>query len=105
MKELIFTKPSPVGEVRVILRIVRHILYFKYNQSPYMDQAIKSFEAKGVKFRKSAGWLEVDIFNNVTVAKLRDYEVDLEEDSDEAIEEKLGDFYLAQYIKSGFKLE
>ena len=104
MIELRFTKPSQLGEVKIVLRIVRHLLYFKYSHSDYAEQAIKQFRAKGIRFRKSPNWLEVDIFGDNKVVKIGDEEIDLEEDKDEAIEKKLSDFYVVQYVKSGFKM-
>ena len=104
MKQLTFTKPSQIGEVKVVMRIIRHLLYFKYSHNQHAEAAIKSFEAKGVKFRKGDGWLEVDIFGSNPIIKLGDYEIDLEEDKLEDIEQKLAEFYTVQYVKSGFKL-
>lgn len=104
MKELIFTKPSQMGEIKVILRIIKYLLYFKFNQTPYTEQIIRNFEAKGVKFRKSGGWLEVDLFSDNNLVKFGDYEIDLEEDTNEQIENKLAQFYTTQYIKNGFRM-
>lgn len=104
MKQLTFTKPSQIGEVKVVMRIIRHLLYFKYSHSQHAEAAIKSFEVKGVKFRKGNGWLEVNIFGDNNVVKLGDYEIDLEEDKQEDIENKLAEFYTLQYVKSGFRL-
>jgi len=105
MIELTFSKPSQIGEVKVVLRIIRHILYFKYTSSKEMEQMIRQFALKGVKFRKSNNWLEVDLFRDNTIGKFGDYEIDLEEDDADKIERKLAEFYTVQYIKMGFKLE
>lgn len=104
MKELILTKQSQMGEIKIVLRIIKHKLYFKYNIHQYSQQAIAQYKAKGVKIREGNGWLEVDIFGDNKEANIGEFLINLEEDSDEKIENQLRDFYLANYIKSGFKL-
>jgi hypothetical protein len=104
MKELHFSKDTPMGEVKVVLRIIRHLLYFRYSQSQMAEQAISQFESKGVKVRRGDGWIEVDFVGDRNSIKIGPYTIDLEEETNEQIETKLQDFYTNQFIKSGFKL-
>lgn len=105
MKELTLKKQTPQGEIKVVVRIISHLIYIKFNQNEYTEQILQDYKNKGIKIRKGLGWLEIDLFGDIKVAKLGDFEIDLEEDSIEQIEEKLSNFYLTQYIKSGFTLE
>lgn len=104
MKELKFKKDTQLGKIEVALRIIKYKLYFKFNNSQYAQQAISQYKSKGVKIRHSNNWIEVDIFGDNEEAKIGAYNFDLKNDSIEKIETQLRDFYLTQYIKSGFKL-
>ena len=104
-KELIFKKSTPMGEIKIVLRIIRSILYFKFSNSNEANQMISFLSQKGARFRKSANWLEVDLFGDLSEVKLGDFLFNLEEDNSEEIEDKLAKFYTIQYIKSGFALE
>lgn len=104
MRELKFIKETQLGKIIVNLRIIKNLLYFKYNETQYAKQVISQFKAKGVKIREGKNWIEVDLFGDNKEAKIGEYLIDLETDSQEKIEKNLEDFYLTQYIKSGFKL-
>lgn len=107
MKELKFEKPSQLGNVVIRMIIAGKVIFFKFNQTPQAEQVVKFYKERGAIIDKSANgeWIKVDIFSNRTesVVILGNEEIDLEEDSDEKIEEKLTNFYIVNYIKQGFR--
>ena len=107
MKELNFTQNTQMGNLKGILRIIGKNLYFKYNDHSYALQAIESMKKKGaiIEFGKDKEWIKVDIFANNMFIKLGEIYIDLEEDKDFDIEEKLAEFYIQQYKKMGFFVE
>lgn len=104
MKELILSKPSQIGEVKVVLRIIGKLLFFKYNQTKEAQQLINQFRARGVRIEESKEWIKVYLFVDKSgLIKIGDIEIDLDSEPEESIENKLAQFYAFQYIKQGFR--
>lgn len=107
MIERIFKKQTPLGEIKVVLRIIGKQIYFKFNNHQHTQQMVEKLKARGVGIRMGNGWMEVDLFKALgseSVLKLGNIEIDTEEDSLEVIENKLNKFYTASYIQQGFEL-
>lgn len=107
MRELTFKKPSPMGEVKIEMKIRGSLIYFKYSHSEHAESAIKNFKDKGleIRFDRNKEWIEVNLFKGIKSAKIGEFDIDLEKDKPEEIENKLAKFYTVQYIKSGFSIE
>ena len=105
MKEIRFKKASGQGNVDGICRISGKMIYFKYNDSNQARMVIEEFRKKGIKIKESRLWLQVDLLGENDSIKLGDSYIDIQEDSDEEIENKLFKFYKFQYEKLGFYIE
>ena len=110
MKEFKFSKQgTPMGDVNVFMRIIGRIIYFKFNQSQYAQQVIQQMRNKGaiINVGRHGEWVRCNIFSNpeLTLVKLGNREINLEEDTDEIVENKLAVFYTGMYSKSGFSLD
>ena len=106
MKELIFIQENPqMGKLKVVLRIVGRLLYFKFSDNQYSQGIISQLKAKGAEVIIRGGWVQINIFQGQEVIKLGEKEIVIEETSDEEFEVLLSDFYKIQYVKAGFKLE
>ena len=107
MKEILFSQVMQGKTIKGVLRIIREILYYKYNDSTYAQQALKEYEKKGVKVTFSArkDWIKVDLFSGHEIIKLRDKELVIEESTNEQIEEFLCNFYASEYKKLGYHVE
>lgn len=105
MKEFKFRKQTPQGNVDGICRISGKMIYFKYNDSNQARQVLDEFRKKGINIREGKGWIQVDLLGSNDSVQLGDSYIDIQEDSDEEIEEKLFKFYVAQYNKLGFYVD
>jgi len=106
MKQLIFIQENPqMGKLKVVLRIVGRLLYFKFSDNQYSQGIISQLKAKGAEITIRKGWVQINIFQGQEVIKLGEKEIVIEETSDEEFEVLLSDFYKIQYVKAGFKLE
>ena len=101
-KELKFIKMSNAGKIEITLRIIGKYLFFKYNDTAYSRQAVEHFKKSGLNIVEKGGWLKVDIFGDNTLVQLGTIEINLETEIDTEIEQKLADFYTAQYKLNGF---
>jgi len=106
MKQLIFIQENPqMGKLKVVLRIVGRLLYFKFSDNQYSQGIISQLKAKGAEITIRKGWVQINIFQGQEVIKLGEKEIVIEETSDEEFEVLLSDFYKIQYTKANFKLE
>ena len=106
MKQLIFIQENPqMGKLKVVLRIVGRLLYFKFSDNQYSQGIISQLKAKGAEITIRKGWVQINIFQGQEVIKLGEKEIVIEETSDEEFEVLLSDFYKIQYTNAKFKLE
>lgn len=106
MIELKFIQQNPqLGEVKVIMRIIGKIIYFKFNQSDYAEHIMKQMSERGAIILKARDWIRVNIFSNNEEIKIGNYEFNVNTTPEPEIERMLSEFYVAQYLKAGFTLE
>lgn len=105
MREIRYSQEgTQLGNVNGILRIGGRNLFFKANNNQYGDQVIAQLESRGAEIEKSIkGWVRVDMFRNQSLVRIGEKEFDVNETSDQEIEEILFNFYLIQFTKAGFK--
>jgi hypothetical protein len=103
MKQFIYKN----DKVKGVIRIIGKLLYFKVNNLQYSSQVISQLESKGAKIRVSprSSWIEANIFGDNKIVKISGKEIDLDNITNEEIEDFLYKFYLIQYTKAGFKCE
>ena len=104
MKELKAYQNNPqYGPMTIHIRIDGQIIYLKSSNTPQRNQMMTQLRQGGATIEESdAGWLKIDMFAIHTNAKLGTYEVDTEEETQEAIEEKLAKFYHSKYTEANF---
>lgn len=106
MKQLTFRQMNPqLGEINGVLRIIRKILYFKFNNNKYSEQVLNNLKSKGAIIVIGRKWIRINIFGDKEDVKLGEKEFNVKENSDEEMEEILFEFYKLQYKKVGFEVE
>jgi len=111
MKELLFEKlDSQAGQIKGILRVNGRIVYMKINSNQYTAQMISQLESKGAIINQGSGrnWIRINIFpyekiKDNSLVKIGGKEFDLNETSNEEVENLLIQFFTNQYTKAGFK--
>lgn len=104
-KEIIFEQRNPkLGLIKGVLRIVGRIIFLKFNNLKYSKDLISQMKLRGAKVVQGRNWIRVDMFHNKENVKLGNNEFNVKEKSDDEMELILYNFYLNQYIKSGFKI-
>ncbi len=98
-------KGTGAGDVQGILRIDGKILFYKFNDSQYAQQAISQMQSKGAIITLGRGWVRVNMFGQLTDVKLGNREFNVKETTDKEMEIILRDFYVENYAKSGFTTE
>ena len=93
------------GDVKGILRIDGKILFFKYSNNQYAQQAMAQMQAKGAIITPGRGWIRVNMFGQHEEVKMGNKTFNAQTISDEEVEPILRDFYIENYAKSGFKCE
>ena len=107
MKQINYSQKNPsLGNLKGILRIIGKTLYFKFNNNQHANQVIENLKSKGAVIEHSKnGWIYVDMFKDKTMVKLGNKEFDVEEKSNEDVEQILYEFYMIQFTKANFKCE
>lgn len=105
MRTIKFIQSSQMGMIDGLIRFVGRDIYIKVKNAQYLNQMITQLKNKGAKVIESKSWIKIDIFGDNQTAKLGEYIIDLEEDTNEQIEDKLCKFYAEQYKKGGFVVQ
>jgi hypothetical protein len=101
--ELKFKQNSAqLGEVKILMRIIGGLIYFKFNQTPYAESIIKQMTDRGANIQKVKDWIRVDMFFDKEDVRLGGVEFNIKTTSPEEIERILSEFYITQYLKAGF---
>lgn len=98
-------KGTGAGDVKGILRIDGKILFFKYNDNQYAQQAMAQMQSKGAIITPGRGWIRVNMFGVHEEVKLGGHVFNPQTISNEEVEIILRDFYIENYSKSGFICE
>ena len=107
MKQIRFLQSTAQGKVDGLMRFIGKDIFIKITNKQYLDAILNKLRAKGAIIQKGAHgeWIKIDIFKGEKFAKIGEFEMDLEEDSNKLIEENLAKFYIDQYRKGGFYVE
>ena len=107
MKALhIYKKGTPQGDVDIKMAIKGKLIAIKGKPNPTSLQFIAQYKAKGAVVQEKREGVVINIFPyGKTVFKLGSIEIDLEEDDDVAVENKLCQFYIDTFSKAGFEVE
>ena len=105
MKTIKFIQSTQMGMIDGLIRFIGRDIYLKIKNAQYLESSINQLKAKGAKVEQSKSWVKIDIFRDNQFVKLGEEEIDLEEDTNEEIENKLCRFYTQQYKKGGFVVQ
>jgi len=109
MKQFKATQNTPqYGPQSLILRFIDKLIFMKGNQesAKYVDKLISDFEKKGASVLKgNGGWIRIDIIKDNKFVKLGDIEIDLEEMSQDEIEQNLYKFFSKKYKEAKFLVQ
>ena len=108
MKSLhIFKKGTPQGDVDIKMAIKGKLIAIKgSSNNPTALQFIAQYKAKGAAVQEKRDGVVINIFpHGKTVFKLGSIQIDLEEDNDIVVENKLCQFYIDTFSKAGFEVE
>jgi len=99
-------KGTPQGDIDFRLAFQGKYIAVKGKSNPTAHQFIQQYQSKGAKVIEKRDGYVVNIFpDGKTVFKLGSVEIDLEEDSEEVVENKLCQFYIDTFSKAGFEVE
>ncbi len=106
MKQLKFNKKDPtMGDVSGILRVDGKILYFKFNQSEPAQNMIATTKAKGAIVTEGRKWIRINIFAENKEVILNKEQFNVDEKTDDEVEDILIRFYGEKYTQAGFECE
>jgi len=106
MKQLKFNKKDPnMGDVSGILRIDGKILYFKFNQSEQAQAIITSTKARGAIVTEGRKWIRINIFAENKEVILNKEQFNVDDKTDNEVEDILLRFYSEKYTQAGFECE
>ena len=94
-----------MGQIELFMRIIGKTLFLKTNNEQYSNSMLQNLSSKGAVIIRGRGWLRIEIIPKETpLAKLGDYEIDLNKDTPEQIEIKIANFFKEKYVQAGFTL-
>lgn len=106
MKEIIYSQVHPnLGVLRGVCRILGKFLYFKFNNTEQANNMIAQLEQRGALIEQAGGWIKVFMFTKGEIYKLGGIEFNINEKSEEEMEQILYNFYYNQFTRMGFKIE
>lgn len=106
MKQIIYTKPTPQGLIKGVLRVVGKYVFLKKNNNlTETNQLIDAYRKKGAIVKDARTWIQIDFIKENEVIRLGEKEVDLNETTKEELENFIYEFYLNQYKKKGFIIQ
>jgi len=105
MKELIAQQPTPQGMVKIHLRIMGKLLFFKFNKSEQALSLLEQMKAKGADIEQGDKWIKVNMFKNHTLVKLGGNEFDVTTIKQEDLEKILFNFYSDKYKEAHYKVK
>ena len=109
MKQFKATQNTPqYGPQALHIRFIGKIMFIKgvQNSTEYVDKLITDFEKRGASIIKgNGGWIRIDIIRNNSLVKLGDTEIDVEESTQEEIEEVMYNFFAKKYAEAKFLVQ
>jgi hypothetical protein len=108
MKKLHIHKTgTPQGDININMAIKGKLIAIKGSaNNPTALSFIAQYKAKGAVIQEKRDCVVINIFTfGKTVFKLGSVEIDLEEDDDIAVENKLSQFYIDTISKAGFEVD
>lgn len=98
-----YKKDAQTGELKGILRIDGRKLFFQFNNSGHAQQMMAKMQEKGAIIVPGKNWIKVDMFGSNEEIKLGNKQFNMNEITADELEKLLGDFYIENYTKVGFK--
>jgi len=106
MKRLDFYKrDNSMGEINGTLLINKKICYFKYNQSQQAQAMMESLQSKGAIITPGRKSIRVNLFGDNKEVKMGDEQFNVDEKTDEEVEDILIKFFGLKYSQAGFVCE
>jgi len=109
MKQFKATQNTPqYGPQSLHVRFIGKLIFIKglQNSTDYVNKLIADFERRGASIIKgNGGWIRIDIIKNNSTVKLGDIEIDMEEDDEKIIEQKMYDFFSKKYAEAKFIIQ
>lgn len=103
MKQITFEKDDPsMGSISGILRIKGKICYFKYEQSAQAQAMMERLQASGAIITPGRKWIRVNLFGENKDVKLGNEEFNVDDKTEEEIEDILNKFFGEKYVQAGF---
>lgn len=104
MLQIDYSQKSPeMGELKCILRVDGRHLFFQFNNSGHAQQVMAQLQQKGAIIVPGNKWIKVDMFGIHEEVKLGNEIFSLTKTPKDTVEKILGDFYMENFTKAGFK--
>jgi len=88
-----------------VYRFIGKNVFLKCNNMQYAAQLIAQIQSKGGSVKQGRNWLQCDLIGEHSVANLGTSIIDVDQDSDDTIENKFCEFFKATLEKAQFKVE
>lgn len=105
MKQITAQKMTAGGNLLIVYRFLGRKIYIKFNNLKYAAGFLAQIQAKGGRVAQGRNWLEVDMFGSHKTAKLGEENLDLENDSEDKIEEVLVKFFYEKLKLQQFEIK
>ena len=104
MRELTCTQQTAqYGLVLITLRFHNREMFMKFSKNnPTVNRMIEQMKMRGASIIQGNGWYRINLFPNQTLVKLGAVEFNVQETSDEDLEDILFNFYYDNYLRAKF---
>jgi len=97
---------STYGMIKGVLRIKGREVYLRQkDKNPQVEYMIQQLRGNGAEILKGEKWIKIDMFKQTTLCKLGEKEFDVDDCSEEEIEQTLFDFFKSKYEQAKFKVD
>lgn len=111
MKHLKCTQFHPqAGNIIIDIRILGKELFMRFSENnPHKEQLVSQLIARGADVSETDNWIRINMFTEQAtkgnpLIKMGEIEFNIQETSNEQVEEILFNFYTIQYQKAKFKV-
>jgi len=106
MKEIVFEQKNPsMGFLQGVCRIDGKFIYLKFNNSEQAQQMISQLRTKGADIVLSKSWIKADIIRDNEKVTIGEETFNPQKLSFREVENKLFEFFKAQWEKAKFKVK
>ena len=106
MIQLKFIKVTPQGLTFVVYRFMgKEIFIKKQGNNPNIQKVKEQMIQKGADVQEAKNWIKINFIKDQKMIVMAGQEFDIEDKTDQDIENFLADFYEKEFKKGGYQVE